>query len=665
MLRRFCLFFFFVMLAVAVSVTQGANSPVVASVPPTGAKPSDIPDLWAWWDATEPAGVVDGDGNPLAEFTRGKIDQVVDRNGGKRNLHRNDYDKAVKAFHSQMPQIDLQYGALGLLAESADPRSDARSMVGSKVDLGSGRPYTLWITWTRPRWRLADLKDAKGVHEQPSLTTPVLALGKISVITLPAAEAKHVTLFGDKLEVPVDITPRHTHSLILRNTPGMGVDVWLDDTQVLTASANPLAASVLDTIIVAPQGGLFFHDAGIWQRPITDAETATLRSYLARYNRGPRLALGQLSMGQSNQGMHVGVHYTNGIRTRIPAFLNGYVLTREFGSVNTTIFGGNGLYATKNGTFLKDVGGDPAKWEPGEAGKKCMAYIDSLSAQDKEYIQFVHWLDGESDMGRSLSELPTYKAACVHWMDLVRQALGRTPENLPWVVPAIQPYGYGKADGHDLVRRAWADLAAEPRNPHGVFIASRNNADTDVNYDNALAFGGSHMSKSDCRQMAVRDGLCIARLLRERGFTDGQAIAAPSVGPTIADAIRIDGRTIDILVKHDTGTDLIVPPHAAGGLGWIVVDGTEKVAVTGCQRMASARLRLTLAAPVTNAATISYCAGGTRLAGPDKQGHGNAITDNASLPATEWAADLPLPLGLSNYPVSIHDSQDHAVKNRQ
>ena len=57
--------------------------------------------------------------------------------------------------------------------------------------------------------------------------------------------------------------------MILRNTPGVGVDVWLDAAQVATAAPNPLASSLNAPLLFlhdgATQGGAecWFHEAAI------------------------------------------------------------------------------------------------------------------------------------------------------------------------------------------------------------------------------------------------------------------------------------------------------------------------------------------------------------------------------------------------------------------
>ena len=241
-------------------------------------------------------------------------------------------------------------------------------------------------------------------------------------------------------------------------------------------------------------------------------------------------------------------------------------------------------------------------------------------------------------------------------MSVVRKALGRSAADLPWMVPMIQPFGYGSAAGHDLVRRAWVDIANLPGNPYGVFIVSRNNGDTDINYG-VKNFGDAHMNEADCKQMAVRDGLIIARIFQQRHYTDGLNIAAPSVGPSIVSAQKVNSNTVRVTVKQDTGTDFTIGPDAALGLGWKVQDGGKNdIAARACTRISPTTLQVALASPMTSASpTITYAAGGGRLAVGDTSGHGNAVYDNAAWPGNPWSAFLPLPLGLSVYPTRISD----------
>ena len=75
---------------------------------------------------------------------------------------------------------------------------------------------------------------------------------------------------------------RHTHSIIIRNTPGAGVDVWLDGNQVVSGVANPLAGSAPGALFVLhsglSQGGAqcWFHEAASWPRALSSAEITTL-----------------------------------------------------------------------------------------------------------------------------------------------------------------------------------------------------------------------------------------------------------------------------------------------------------------------------------------------------------------------------------------------------
>ncbi len=75
---------------------------------------------------------------------------------------------------------------------------------------------------------------------------------------------------------------RHSHAIILRNTPGEGVDVWLDGVQVATGIANPLPASANAQVLLLHDGSIqgsaqcWFHEAATWERALSTAEIATL-----------------------------------------------------------------------------------------------------------------------------------------------------------------------------------------------------------------------------------------------------------------------------------------------------------------------------------------------------------------------------------------------------
>ena len=129
-------------------------------------------------------------------------------------------------------------------------------------------------------------------------------------------------------------------------------------------------------------------------------------------------------------------------------------------------------------------------------------------------------------------------------------------------------------------------------------------------------------------------------------------------GPQIVHAYRLSSTSIVLTVRHDIGTDLIVPLQATNGVGFAVMDGGSVatpglvVAATSCSRVDSTHLAVTLATPLAHASAaclLFYPYGSTTI------GRGNAVTDNASAVAKPAGWDIAADLGSAwslNYPLA-------------
>ena len=88
-----------------------------------------------------------------------------------------------------------------------------------------------------------------------------MAGGGATILAADSAEGSDLTLFPGTASQAVlsnTLARRHSHAVILRNTPGLGGDVWLDAVQVASAVANPLAASANAQVLLhdgSVQGG--------------------------------------------------------------------------------------------------------------------------------------------------------------------------------------------------------------------------------------------------------------------------------------------------------------------------------------------------------------------------------------------------------------------------
>jgi hypothetical protein len=115
-----------------------------------------------------------------------------------------------------------------------------------------------------------------------------------------------------------------------------------------------------------------------------------------------------------------------------------------------------------------------------------------------------------------------------------------------------------------------------------------------------------------------------------------------------------------VTVRHDCGTDLIVPAtQAAVGAGWAVMDGGSVaspgtiVDATSCVRLNTTQLQITLARGLIN---ISSACRLFYPYGTGMMGRGNSVTDNLSVvtPPEGWNIVGDLGAGWSlNMPVHV------------
>jgi hypothetical protein len=111
---------------------------------------------------------------------------------------------------------------------------------------------------------------------------------------------------SQQIVLPTTLTRRHTHALILRNTPGKGVDVWLDGGQVATAAANPLITSLSAPLLFLHNGTIaggaecWFHEAAVWSGALSTTGINAIISYQSRWILGARKGIQVLVNGQSN-----------------------------------------------------------------------------------------------------------------------------------------------------------------------------------------------------------------------------------------------------------------------------------------------------------------------------------------------------------------------------
>jgi len=682
------------------------------STPPAGVfagpLPSAISGLSGWWDAGLLSGLLDVNNAPVV--ANGVVGSVVDKSGN--NTVLTPYRYAVVGTPPATLAVLRVNGFLGAagapdatIATYGPTLDPDWGLSHPGFELGAAAAWTRYLVWTRPNLR-------QGTYYVNAAPIPLLHCTSSGTTILQADTTdSNLTLFpgtASQFVLSAALARRHTHAVILRNTPGVGVDVWLDGVQVATAIANPLGASANGEVLLLHDGTLqgsaqcWFHEAATWDRALDAADIATLIAAQARWVLGTRRGVSMLVMGQSNAAwflqsggllaMSQGIAWYLGAAayTVTAEDAGGYISPSRYTVIsghpisNSTALFPPGL---GNGTFLTNPGdgSDPSTWSAGPDFAAVSAYLTGasavVSAADESDIAFIIWPWSEEDSTMPYANKALYKGTVLQLLSMTRGVLGRSAASLPLLAWNAIPYETN--DGVQMVRESIADLAAQPSNNIIIFAAQTADSNPlNATYDPSTGvFSGgdsAHRDQPDFLRYGRIGAFAAGRAAVALGLCDTiPATALPSSGlpakggPKITNVYRASDTNIILTIAHDSGNDLFVPLQAANGAGFAVMDGGSVaspgniITATAAIRVDAMHVSVTLASPITNSSSNAfffYPYGRTQI------GRGDAVTDNASLitPPANWdiANDLGsawainMPLQATTYPITLSDSPD-------
>jgi hypothetical protein len=674
----------------------------------SGPYPSAISGLSGWWDAGLLSGLLDVNGAP-AVAANAVVSAVADKSGGgKTLLPYHIAGDTSPAASLAVPRVNGYLGAVGApdasivtYGPSLDPDW---GLAHSGFELGANAAWTRYLVWTRPNLR-------QGTYYVNASPIPLLHCVASGTTILQAdSVGGNLTLFpgtASQIVLSTTLARRHTHAVILRNTPGVGVDVWLDGAQVAGAVANPLAASANAQVLYLHDGSIqgsaqcWFHEAANWERALSAADIATLIAAQARWVLGARKGVSLLVMGQSNAAwflnaggllaMSQGIAWYLGAAAYsvTAAQAGGYLSPSRYSVISGHPISNSSLPlfppGAGNGTFLTNPGdgSDPSTWSGGPDFAALSAYLtgssEVVSAVDEADIAFIVWPWTEQDSTMPYANKALYKGTVLRLLSLTRALLGRSAASLPLLAWNAIPYETN--DGVQMVRESIADLAAVAANNIIVFAAQTadsNPLNSAYDPSTGLFSGGDpqHRDQPDLLRYGRIGAHAAGRAAVALGLSDSiPATGLPATGlpvqggPRITHVYRASNTSIILTIAHDSGNDLLLPLQAANGAGFAVMDGGSVaapgniIAATTASRVDATHVAVTLASAITSpsaSALFFYPYGSTQI------GRGDAVTDNASLitPPTNWnigndlgsAWAINMPLQATAYPIPLSDS---------
>ena len=677
-----------------------------------GPYPSAIEGISGWWDAGVLSGLLDVSGSPVMA-ANGVVGSVADKSGQGRNLvpYHISADTAPVATLA-VPRVNGYLGAVGApdaAIVSYGPSLDPDwGLAHPGLELGSGVAWTRYFVWTRPNWR----QGTYYVNNQPIPLIHTTAGAGATVLQADSAEGSNLTLFpGASSQVVLSgtLARRHSHAVILRNTPGVGVDVWLDGVWVASAVTNPLPASANAPVLFLHDGSVqgsaqcWFHEAAAWERALSVGEIAILISAQARWVLGTRRGVNLLVMGQSNAAWFIAaggpLALAQGIAWYLGAAAYGftaaasgtYLAPNRYSVISGHPISNSSpplfLPGAGNGTFLTNPGdgSDPSSWAGGSDFAALSAYLAGgaavVEAVDEADIALLIWPWSEQDSTMPYANKALYKGTVLQLLAMTRNLLGRSAAALPLLAWNAIPYETN--DGVQMVREAIADLASVAANNIVVFAAQTADSNPlNSAYDptTGLFAGGDpeHRDEPDLLRYGRLGAHAAGRAAMAMGLADTiPAVQLPTSGlplhsgPRIAHVYRASNTNLILTILHDSGNDLLLPLQAVNGAGFAVMDGGS-VAMPGtiitaiaAARVDATHVSLTLSRPITNPSAdvlFFYPYGSTQI------GRGSAVTDNSSsvTPPANWniandlgsAWSMNLPLQATTYPIVLSDTAD-------
>lgn len=684
------------------------------STPPAGIflgpYPADIGGISGWWDAGLLAGLQDASGAPVTS-ANGIVGAVLDKSGQGHNLvpYHIAADTAP-AVTRAVPRVNGYLGAVGApdaAIVNFGPSLDADwGLTHPGLEFGAASAWTRYFVWTRPNWR----QGTYYVNNQPIPLIHSTAGTGTTILQADSAEGSSLTLFpgtAGQIILVASLARRHSHAVIMRNTPGMGVDVWLDGVQVATAAANPLSASMDAPVLFLHDGTVqgsaqcWFHEAAAWERALSAGDISILIAAQARWVLGARRGVNLLVMGQSNAAWFINaggpLALAQGVAWYLGAAAYGFTaaISGTYMSPNRySVISGHPISNSSPplfppgagyGTFLTNPGdgSDPSIWAGGPDFAALSSYLTGSTAipgaLDEADINFLIWPWSEQDSTMPYANKSLYTATVLRLLAMTRSLLGRSAAALPLLAWNAIPYETNA--GVQMVREAIADIAGVAANNVVVFAAQTADSNPlNSSYDPATGVftGGDpqHRDEADLLRYGRIGVHAAGRAAIAMGLSDSIPVAQLPAsglpvrgGPRIVHAYRASDTSLLLTIAHDAGNDLVVPLQAANGAGFAVMDGGS-VAVPGtiitavaAVRVDSTHIAVTLSQSITNASPnvlLFYPYGSTQI------GRGSAVTDNmaALTPPANWniggdignAWQMNFPLQATTYPIVLSDS---------